>query len=173
MPGGASALKRVRIYDRISPYNARHYLASLCHWLPDAGQAGLVVVLDMRPYEHRKPAKGRQAETTLLVIREALQRGATPSEVDALARVAEEAPPVDYGPTAYMQLLSLIRHFIDEIDRFGHFLLVVLTSPQFYDMASPRSYFNYDALQTRIGLEVHDTVKADPAASLVHLGVTQ
>jgi hypothetical protein len=67
-------------------------------------------------------------------------------------------------------MLSMLRRFIDEIDWFDRFLLVVLTTPEFYHRDSCRSYFNYDALQTRIGLEVRDARRANPAASLVHLG---
>ena len=67
-------------------------------------------------------------------------------------------------------MLTLIRRFIDEVDWFERFLLVIQTSPKFYDALSRRNYFNYDALQTRIGLEVHDLEKPNPTAALVHLG---
>ena len=65
--------------------------------------------------------------------------------------------------------------FIDEIDRFERLFLVILTSPNFYkdktlDPTVQRCYFDYDALQTRIGQEVHDARNANPAASLVQLG---
>ncbi len=105
-----------------------------------------------------------------------MARGASPEE---LAQLAEEhdrsQPDVFYSDSAYMQMLTLIRRFIDEIDRFERFLLVILTSPNFYkdktlDPTIKRCYFDYDALQTRIGQEVHDARNANPAASLVHLG---
>jgi hypothetical protein len=72
-------------------------------------------------------------------------------------------------------MLTLLRRFIDEIDTFENFLLLVLTSPNFYkdktlDPNIKRCYFDYDALQTRIGQEVHDARYANPAASLVYLG---
>ena len=74
-----------------------------------------------------------------------------------------------------MQMLTMLRRFIDEIDTLDNFLLVVLTSPRFYkdksiDDSVRRCYFDYDALQTRIGQEVHDAHRANLAASLVHLG---
>jgi hypothetical protein len=69
-----------------------------------------------------------------------------------------------------MQMLNMLRRFIDEVDWFERLLLVVLTTPRFYDDTSRRNYFNYDALQTRIGLEVHDARRPNPCANLVHLG---
>ena len=63
LPGAASALKKIRIYERINQTNARPVLASFCNWLPKVGYSGLVVTLDFRPYEHKRipevPARGR------------------------------------------------------------------------------------------------------------------
>lgn len=176
LPGASAALKKVQIYERISLNNARPQLMSFCRWLPQTGHSGLVVTLDFRPYEYKKIAKGKQQSEQLQQIREALARGATPDEISQLAEEQDRVQPeVFYSDAAYMQMLTLIRRFIDEIDRFERFLLVILTSPNFYkdktlDPTIKRCYFDYDALQTRIGQEVHDARNANPAASLVHLG---
>ncbi len=176
LPGAASALKKVQIYERINLNNARPMLASFCRWLPHTGHAGLVVTFDFRPYEFKKVAKSKRQEEQLKLVREAIARGASAEELAQLA--AEESatePEVFYSDSAYMQMLTMIRRFIDEIDRFERFLLIILTSPNFYkdksvDPTIKRCYFDYDALQTRIGQEVHDARFANPAASLVHLG---
>ncbi|MCW3051571.1 MAG: hypothetical protein JWN14_741 [Chthonomonadales bacterium] len=176
MPGAASALKKVQIYERINLANARPMLASFCHWLPQTGHAGLVVTLDFRPYEFKKIAKGKRQAEQLQKVREAIARGANAEELAQLAEEHDSAEPeLFYSDAAYMQMLTLIRRFIDEIDRFERFFLVILTSPNFYkdktlDPTVKRCYFDYDALQTRIGQEVHDTRYANPAASLVQLG---
>ena len=175
MPGAASALKKVQIYERINLANARSMLASFCRWLPQTGRAGLVVTFDFRPYEFKKIGKAKRHEEQLQLIREALARGASAEEVARLAVDPSGAEPdVFYSDAAYMQMLTMIRRFIDEIDRFENFLLVILTSPQFYrdktvDPTVKRCYFDYDALQTRIGQEVHDARFANPAASLAYL----
>jgi hypothetical protein len=178
MPGAATALKKVGIYERIQQANARYLLASFCHWLPKTGHSGLVVTLDFRPYEYKRlpPAAKMQQQNRLM--REAVQRGASQEELNALVAAAEDEPAVFYSDAAYMQMLTLIRRFIDEIDWLEHFLLVILTSPRFYESkafnpAVKRCYFDYDALQTRIGLEVHDARRANPCAALVHLGETE
>lgn len=170
MPGASSTLKRIQIYERINLANARPMLVSFCRWLPRTGHNGLVAVLDFRPYEHKKiPTTQRLAEQ-LQRIDEALARGATAQELSALRAAVGSEPTVTYTDAAYMQMLALLRRFIDEIDSFERFLLVVLTSPAYYDGASRRKYTDYDALQTRIGLEVRDTRQANPAAALVHIG---
>nr|MDQ2688310.1 hypothetical protein [Armatimonadota bacterium] len=83
-------------------------------------------------------------------------------------------PDVIYSDAAYMQMLTMIRRFIDEIDWFERFFLVIFTSPNFLkdktlDPTVKRCFFDYDALQTRIGQEVHDARHANPAAALVSL----
>jgi hypothetical protein len=176
LPGASSALKKVQIYERINLANARPMLTSFCRWLPQTGHAGLVVTLDFRPYEFKKIAKGKRQAEQLERVREAIARGASAEELAHLAEEHDSAEPaVFYSDAAYMQMLTLIRRFIDEIDRFERFFLVILTSPNFYkdktlDPTVKRCYFDYDALQTRIGQEVHDTRYANPAASLVQLG---
>ncbi len=145
-------------------------LVSFCRWLPRTGHDGLVVVLDFRPYEHKKiPTTQRLAEQ-LRRIDDALARGASASELAALRAQVSMEPTTTYSDAAYTQMLALIRRFIDEIDGFERFLLVILTTPAFYDETSRRNYNNYDALQTRIGLEVRDMRRANPAAALVHVG---
>lgn len=170
MPGASAALKKVQIYERLHQANARHLFASFCRWLPKTGQSGLLVTLDFRPYEHKKISKTQKQAEENRKLREAIARGASQAELAALLADTEQEPAITYSDAAYIQMLTLIRRFIDEIDWFERFLLVILTTPRFYDSASRRNYNDYDALQTRIGLEVHDARKANPAAALVHLG---
>lgn len=179
LPGATSALKKVQIYERIQIANARTLLASFCRWLPQTGHAGLVVTLDFRPYEFKKISRGRRQQEQMQLLRDAIARGATQEE---LARLAAEDVSVEqaiyYSDPAYMQMLTMIRRFLDEIDRFERFLLVILTTPGFYrdrsqDPSVQRCYFDYDALQTRIGQEVHDARYTNPAAALVHLRETE
>ncbi len=166
VPGAAAALRRVRIFERIVQSNARAMLASLCHWVPQTGRAGTVVVLDTRAYEHR-PMTGAQRDAQCAqMARVALNRGVSMEEM-ARILTPEDAPALTYGDKPYMHMLATLRRFVDEIDTFERFLLVVLTTPAFYNLDSPRNYHNYDALQTRIGLEVRDAHRANPAASLV------
>ncbi len=42
------ALRDVQIFSRINRHNARGLLSSVCHWVRNAGAAGLVVTLDLR-----------------------------------------------------------------------------------------------------------------------------
>jgi hypothetical protein len=169
-PGGSSTLKSLRIYEKINAYNARHYLASLCHWLPRTGRAGLVVVLDFRAYEFKKQSPAYLAQARLETLQKLIERGASQQELLAACRAGAPEFAVSYGDQPYMQMLELLRHFIDDIDRFPQFFLLVLASPSYFDMAMQRNFKDYDALQTRIGLEVHDAARANPAAALVHLG---
>lgn len=168
MPGAAAVRKRLQVYQPINQLNARHLLASFCHWLPQTGRQGLVVVLDFRPYERRRLPRTQQQARTLDALREAIARRAPHQELEAILAAGEEVPIV-YSEDAYLKMLALIRAFIDEIDWFERLLFVLLTTDGYYDLDSPRSYFDYDALQTRIGLEVHDAGHANPAAALVHL----
>ncbi len=170
LPGASTALKKMQIYERINQANARPMLASFCRWLPKVGFAGLVVGLDFRPYEHKKVSKTQIEAQINRRVREAIAAGASRDELAALVSAGDDEPAVTYSDAAYMQMLTLIRRFLDEVDWFERFLLVIQTSPRFYDSLSRRNYFNYDALQTRIGLEVHDLQKPNPAAALVHLG---
>lgn len=172
VPGAASALKRVQTYDRISQSNARSVLQSLCHWLPKAGHDGLVVQLDFRPYEYKKLPKAQRDALLLARLRDAAGRNDS-SGMLSMLQDPEMEREVSYSDHAYVQMLSSMRRFIDEIDLFDRFVLVILTTPAFYDHGSLRNYHNYDALQTRIGLEVRDARRGNPAASLVHLGGPQ
>lgn len=162
-PGVSTILKKVQIYDRITVRNARYMLMSFCRWLPEVNQEGLVVVLDFRPYEKKKKS---QAE----INRELLDAYEKYASQETINRIKDkQSQSVFYSDQAYVQMLSLLRHFIDDIDRFERFLLVVLTSPRFYDSIEPRNYNNYDALQTRIGQEVRDIHRPNPVAALVNL----
>ena len=77
LPGAASALKKVQIYERINLANARYMLASFCRWLPQTGHAGLVVTFDFRPYEFKKIARSKRQAEQLQSVREAIDRGAS------------------------------------------------------------------------------------------------
>ncbi|MEO7715973.1 MAG: BREX system ATP-binding domain-containing protein, partial [Capsulimonas sp.] len=179
VPGAMSALKKVQIFERINVGNARAMLISFCRWLGHTGHAGLVVTLDFQPYEYKKVAKARRQAEQLKRVREAIERGAGAEELEALAAESAQAEPeAVYSDAAYMQMLTIIRRFIDEIGLFDRFLLVILTTPNFYkdktlDPQVKRSYFDYDALQTRIGQEVHDAKRANPAAALAYLEETE
>jgi len=170
MPGAAAALKKIHIFERVTRANARHMLASFCRWLPRAGHGGLIVTLDFRPYEHKKVPRGKRQAATLQALQQAIAAGAATAKLEALLAEGAAEPAISYSELAYMQMLAQLRRFIDEIDWFERFLLVVLTTPGFYDDVSARNYWAYDALQSRIGLEVHDVQRANPAAALVHLG---
>ncbi len=170
LPGAAGTLKRVGLFSRINQSNARHLLASFARWLPHAGYSGLLLVLDFRAYEHKRLTASARRDEHVRALHEAIARGASTAELQALVAAAEHEPAVMYSDAAYLQMLALLRRFIDEVDSFQRLLLVVLTTPGFYDGNSRRNYYNYDALQTRIGLEVHDARRANPAACLVHLG---
>ena len=172
MPGAAAALKKINIFERVTRANARHMLASFCRWLPRAGHGGLIVTLDFRPYEHKKVPRGKRQANTLQALEQALAAGASKERLEALLAEGAAEPAISYSDLAYMQMLAQLRRFIDEIDWFERFMLVVLTTPGFYEDTSARKYWNYDALQSRIGLEVHDAQRANPAAALVHLGGT-
>jgi hypothetical protein len=172
VPGGAASLKKLQIFSRINYMNARHYLASVCRWLPQAGHSGLVAILDFRPYERRKEPAGRIQARVLQEVRDAAARGADGSAIQVILDRATAPPGVTYSEQAYIRMLALLRRFIDEVDSFERLLLVVLTTPGYYRAHdSARTYFDYDALQTRIGNEVRDVSLANPVASLVHLGV--
>ena len=145
-------------------------LMSFCEWLAMSRFSGLMVVLDLQPYEHKKQTKSQHDSELRRSITDAVNQGADLDAVKAMLQSHDEEPAVCYSDPAYLNMLSLLRRFIDDIDMFNHFVLVVLTSRSFYDARSRRNYFNYDALQTRIGLEVRDSGRADPFAALVHLG---
>jgi len=175
MPGAASALKKVQIFERINAINARTMLASFCRWLPHAGHSGLIVVLDFRPYEYKQISKSQQQAEQIKRLEDAILSGKSPDELAALVQQKVPEPDVVYSDAAYMQMLTMLRRFIDEVDSLDNLLLIVLTSPNFYkdktlDDSIKRCYFDYDALQTRIGQEVHDTHRVNLAASLVQLG---
>jgi hypothetical protein len=170
MPGAATALKKIHIFERITRANARHLLASFCRWLPRAGHGGLVVTFDFRPYEHKRVPRTRRQADTLLALEQAIAIGASREQLEAILAEGTAEPAIFYSDLAFMQMLAQLRRFIDEIDWFERLMLVVFTTAKFYDGASPRNYWAYDALQSRIGQEIHDIQRANPTAALVHLG---
>lgn len=173
MPGASAALKRIHIFGRIDRSSGRYMLASFCRWLPRTGQPGLVAVLDFRPYEMKRKSVTQRLYEVMDHIRAAVARGASQGELQAILRDDDAEPPISYSQAAYDQMLQMLRRFIDEIDWFEQFCLVVLVSPEYCQTekspSQDRHYTDYDALQTRIGLEVHDAKRSNPAAALVHL----
>jgi hypothetical protein len=172
MPGAATALKKIQIFERISRSSARHVFASFCRWLPRVGYGGLVVTFDFRPYEHKKVARSKRQADTLQALQQALAAGASRERLEAILAEGAAEPAISYSNLAFVQMLAQLRRFIDEIDWFERFMLVVLTTHEFYDEVSPRNYWAYDALQSRIGQEIHDVQRANATAALVHLGGT-
>jgi hypothetical protein len=173
LPGGARALKRVQVFERINSGNAWTLLRSFTHWLPEIGYQGLVAVLDFRPYEAVRVPQTVINKRLVTQIAAARERGAPTHEIDRIMEAAQSGPQVFYSQQAYMRMLALLRRFIDATATLERTLLVVLTTPAYYpSQPEPRrrSYFDYDALQTRIGQEVHDLVHPNPCAALVHLG---
>lgn len=127
-----------------------------------------MATFDFRPYELvRMTLKQR--------IEEAKVSGASDAELGAIARgEMKEADAVRYGSAAYINMLELLRHFVDEVEGLEGFLFVVLGTPRFFDekpkmSLRERRFFDYNALQTRIGMEVHDTVRQNPSGALVHV----
>jgi hypothetical protein len=173
LPGGAAALKRLQIFGRIGPANARHYLASYCHWLLRRGKSGLLVVFDFRPYIHRRITALERNVAVDRDLRAAASGGTglTAAQLNALLGRRDAAPGIAYADGPYYQMLASLRRFIDEIDRFPGLFMVVLTPPSYYAASERgrRTFYDYDALQTRIGQEIADTGRANPAAALVDL----
>ncbi len=177
-PGSAATLKRIRIFERINRANAKFMLQSLTHWLPKTGKNGLVLIFDFRPYEtvqrtKREITSLREAHLHQMALE---GRGASADELNAMfSDEPTGRAGVSYGNMAYIQALEQLRHFIDEIEGMESFLLIVLGSPKFFDgrrdgPSSQRRFTDYDALQTRIGLEVHDSQRQNPSATLVYVG---
>ncbi|GMV37710.1 MAG: hypothetical protein AMXMBFR61_22180 [Fimbriimonadales bacterium] len=188
-PGDSKVLEGYQIYGRISRSNARHMLVSLCHWLPKAGYSGLLLLLDFRPYEYKKPSRSQIDSRRLQLevawererrhkLEDAITRGTPPDQlVDMIARLSStedpitqkfQLPEVAYSGMAYMHMVHLLRAFLDEIELFSRLFLVVLTTEGYYDTAAPRNYRDYDALQTRIANEVRGE-RGNPEGILCHL----
>ncbi len=168
-PGGARVLSRCQIFGRISSINARHYLVSFCEWSRRVGRTGILIVLDFRAYE--RTGRAGRAGATGADIKSAIDAGATLEDILRLLAQAEtESDALRYGKQSYEQMLSLLRRFIDEVDRFPSLALIVLTSPQYFGVDERvRRYTDYVALNTRIGDEVADRHRANPDAAVVRL----
>jgi len=167
--GISKELKKLHIFSRITVSNARFMLASFCRWVPRTGRTGVIITLDFRPYERIQRSAAKRKDETLEEIGRAIERGASVDEIARIHAGFGTAQGTSYTPLAYHKILQLLRRFIDEIELFERLCLIVLTSPAYYEPSSERNYFNYDALQTRIGLEVHDSTRANLLAALVHL----
>ncbi len=172
--GSAAALKRISIQEKISRSNAKFALISLCNWLRSVGRPGIVIVFDFRAYENVRMTKSQQAAHQSDRMREAILAGASNEQLRTLLEEPkEQASGPYYSPTAFLQALEMLRHIIDDVERLPGLALVVLGTPQFFEnripLAKERLFTSYNALQTRIGLEVHDRSRQNPSASLVHL----
>ena len=169
VPGSLAYLKSVGIYDRLKGTNARPMLVSFLHWLRRAGGSGLLLTLDLRPYETKKltkPERTRERERRLL---EGLRAKRPHEEILAEFEAEDADPDIAFPDKPFLQMLDLLRHFLDDIETFPGFALVVLTSDRFYDTAQPRNYSSYNALASRISQEVRDANRANPVAILNHL----
>lgn len=175
--GGAAALRRINIYGTINRQNAAVMLRSLSHWLPKTGMSGLCILFDFRPYERVKPTSSEITAQWRRALRAAAESGTglPPDAVLDLVGLEPSPGEIFYTKQAYMQAIELLRHLIDEIESFASTLIVVMASREFFDERpgperSVRRFSDYGALQTRIGLEVHDARKQNPSASLTFLG---
>lgn len=177
-PGSKAVLKNIRIYETINRANARFMFRSLAHWLPNTGKTGLVLIFDFRAYERvKRSARDLQNERNQQLKHLVdLGKSVTSAELSEIMSQGEiSETEVYYGPGAYVQALEMLRHMVDDIDKLSNFLFVVLGSPAFFDDRPAngipaRRFTDYNALQTRIGLEVQDCHRQNPSASLVHLG---
>ncbi len=172
--GGASALKRVQIYERITPANGWTMLRSFTHWIEKTGYAGVLAVLDFRPYQRVRVPQTAIDQQLSRTIDAAIERGGSLDEIKAMKESLAQ-PAIMYGSVAYVRMLSLLRGFIDSAGEIERTFLVVLTDPEYYgDRDGPRCrrVTDYDALSTRIGQEVYDPRFSNPCAALVHLGDT-
>lgn len=173
LPGSMSALKRISIQEKINKTNAKFVLISLCNWLSSARKPGLVVVYDFRAYERIKRSRSQLLAEQNDRMREAIMSGTSEERLKQLAGSLEEAEGPFYSQAAYMKSLELLRHLIDGVEQLPGLALVVLATPRFFaDGAAygrERRFTDYNALQTRIGLEVHDAERQNPSAALVHL----
>lgn len=171
LQGGASYLKSIGIYDKLRNTNARNMFISLLRWMRRCGFPGLIVVLDFRPYQAKKLTKAQFRANQERRVLEMLGQHAPHEDIQAVWEEVPSQSGVFFGDKQYTAMLDFLRHFIDDIESFPGFSLVVLTSDEFYDVASPRNFRDYDALQTRIGQEVRLAKVANPAAALVPLEV--
>lgn len=137
-PGAMTQLKRIGIHDRIGRMNGRWILQSAAHWLPTVGTTGLAVFLDLRAYE-RTPAASKSI----------------PDGGDGLY----------YSRPSFIQMLELLRRFLDDIGEYRSLLLVVCATPDFYGVGR-RNYRDYEALYGRIANEVRPVGRPNPAAVL-------
>jgi hypothetical protein len=170
VPGGAKILKSVGVFDRIKATTARAMLISFMRWLRRQGTPGAIVVLDFRPYQNKRLTATQKRQARDDAMRDALRRGATHEELELILDEPADDAAIFFSDKAFLQMLDLLRHFIDDVESFPGLALVILTTDAFYDGASPRNYMMYNALQTRIGQEVRDAAHPNPVAMLVHIG---
>lgn len=169
VPGSVGYLKSVGIYDRLKGTNARPMLVSFLHWLRRSGDAGLLLTLDLRPYETKKLTKPERTRERERRLRDGLRAKHPHEEILAEYEAEDPEPETSFPEKPFLQMLDLLRHFLDDIETFPGFGLVVLTSDRFYDTAQSRNYTSYNALATRISQEVRDVNRANPVAILNHL----
>lgn len=169
LTGGLAYLKGKGIYDRLKGTNARPMLVSFLRWLRRTRRAGLSVVLDLRPYEAKRLTKTERTRERDRRLMEGLRARRPHDEILAEFEREDAEPEIAFPDKPFLQMMDLLRHFLDDVETFPGFALVVLTSDRFYDVSQPRSYQTYNALNMRIAQEVRDARRANPVAILNHL----
>ena len=86
----------------------------------------------LRRYWH-SPVDALQVNPAQQVLERVLQLAPFLRQQAGSAAQSGSEQSVSYSNNTYVQMLSLLRRFIDEVDRFERFLLVVLTSPSFFE----------------------------------------
>jgi hypothetical protein len=134
-----SALRSVRIFERINRYNARSMLASLGRWATSAGRAGLLVTVDIT----RFPAGGFSAAADGTVVR----------------------PPT---LAAVMDTYEMMRQCIDGTDEMSGLAVCFVAGPEFV-VDEKRGMRAYPALEQRLTDDVRDRRRGNPQAPMVRL----
>jgi hypothetical protein len=96
-----SVLKSALIFRRIARHNARQLLFSLAHWLATNGQAGLLLMLDIR--------------------RLGIARRPSPAEREGHY----------YTKAALLDAYEVLRQLVDNTDELAHCCVVVIAAPEF------------------------------------------
>ncbi len=139
--GGArvSSVRDFGIYTRIDRTTARYFIESTLIWIQQVGFSGTVLVLDN-------------------------------------SRVTEVDRPKDgsqyYTKARAMDHYEVLREFVDDADRLVSTFMLVAAEEAFADDSGSRrskGYGIYEALKTRLMLDIRDKTLANPVASLVRL----
>lgn len=137
-----SALKPVRIFQKIGRHNGRHMLFSLSYWLRVCGRGGLVMSLDISRFFYTK-TKGTD----------------------------DPSGSLSYSKGTVIDGYEVLRQFIDGTDELQHCFICVVV-PEGFVLSKddcPRGMGAYDALRLRVSDDVSDRRCANPLYSLVRL----